>query len=224
MRAAGVDADRWEYGQTAIITNVVAERFHDYTAYERFTPTGPMAMLPIGDGRCVVVWTLEPEIATQVLAYDDERFLEITSRRLRVERSLKSVAGVSQASVNLATETAELLPAAGASYPQATQGALADMAVQVDAAALLVQRAAYLLDQGQRASRESSMAKLYATEAAGQVVDRALQLHGGAGLVAGSVTEHLYREVRALRIYEGASEVQRLIIARDLLREGATHG
>jgi 2-octaprenyl-6-methoxyphenol hydroxylase len=74
-RQAGVDADRWDYGQTAIITNVVAERFHDYTAYERFTPTGPLAMLPIGDGRCVVVWTLEPEVAKQVLAYDDERFL-----------------------------------------------------------------------------------------------------------------------------------------------------
>jgi 2-octaprenyl-6-methoxyphenol hydroxylase len=74
-RAAGVDADRWDYGQTAIITNVVTERFHEYTAYERFTPTGPLALLPIGDGRCVVVWTLEPEVAKEVLAYDDARFL-----------------------------------------------------------------------------------------------------------------------------------------------------
>jgi 2-octaprenyl-6-methoxyphenol hydroxylase len=74
-RAAGVDADRWDYGQTAIITNVVTERFHEYTAYERFTPTGPLALLPIGDGRCVVVWTLEPEVAKAVLAYDDARFL-----------------------------------------------------------------------------------------------------------------------------------------------------
>jgi 2-octaprenyl-6-methoxyphenol hydroxylase len=74
-RESGVDADRWDYGQTAIITNVVTERFHDYTAYERFTPTGPLALLPIADGRCVVVWTLEPEVAKETLALDDAEFL-----------------------------------------------------------------------------------------------------------------------------------------------------
>jgi 2-octaprenyl-6-methoxyphenol hydroxylase len=74
-RESGVDAERWDYGQTAIITNVVTERFHDYTAYERFTPTGPLALLPIADGRCVVVWTLEPEVAKQTLALDDAEFL-----------------------------------------------------------------------------------------------------------------------------------------------------
>jgi 2-octaprenyl-6-methoxyphenol hydroxylase len=74
-REAGVDAERWDYGQTAIITNVVAERFHDHTAYERFTPTGPLALLPIADGRCVVVWTLEPAAATETLALDDDAFL-----------------------------------------------------------------------------------------------------------------------------------------------------
>jgi 2-octaprenyl-6-methoxyphenol hydroxylase len=72
---AGVDAERWDYGQTAIITNVVTERFHDYTAYERFTPTGPLALLPIADGRCVVVWTLEPAAAEETLALDDATFL-----------------------------------------------------------------------------------------------------------------------------------------------------
>ncbi|MCZ8131938.1 MAG: 2-octaprenyl-6-methoxyphenyl hydroxylase [Steroidobacteraceae bacterium] len=74
-RESGVDAARWDYGQTAIIANVVPERFHDYTAYERFTPTGPLAVLPIADGRCVVVYTLAPEAAEAALAQDDAAFL-----------------------------------------------------------------------------------------------------------------------------------------------------
>jgi acyl-CoA dehydrogenase len=95
-----------------------------------------------------------------------------------------------------------------------TQTYLAEMALEIDAAALLVYRAAWAADtRPGRITREASMAKLYATEAAQRVVDKAVQLHGGAGVVVGSVVERLYREVRALRIYEGASEVQRLIIA-----------
>jgi acyl-CoA dehydrogenase len=102
---------------------------------------------------------------------------------------------------------------------QATQMALAEMATELDAAALLVQRAATLVDSGARATLESSMAKLKATEAAQVIVDRALQLHGGSGLLAGGILERLYREVRALRIYEGTSEIQKLIIARELLKD-----
>ncbi|HYZ64447.1 MAG TPA: acyl-CoA dehydrogenase family protein [Acetobacteraceae bacterium] len=99
-----------------------------------------------------------------------------------------------------------------------TQAALADMALEVDAAALLVYRAAWAKDAGaERVTREASMAKLYATEAAQRVVDRAVQLHGGLGVTKGNKVEELYREVRALRIYEGASEVQRVVIARQLL-------
>ena len=99
-----------------------------------------------------------------------------------------------------------------------TQAALADMATEVDAAALLVYRAAWVKDAGaERVTREASMAKLYATEAAQRVVDRAVQLHGGRGVTRGNKVEALYREVRALRIYEGASEVQRVVIARQLL-------
>ena len=99
-----------------------------------------------------------------------------------------------------------------------TQAALADMAVEVDAAALLVYRAAWAKDQGaERVTREASMAKLYATEAAQRVVDRAVQLHGGLGVTRDHIVERLYREVRALRIYEGASEVQRVVIARQVL-------
>ncbi len=99
-----------------------------------------------------------------------------------------------------------------------TQAALADMAVEIDASALLVHRAAWAKDAGApRVTREASMAKLYATEAAQRVVDRAVQLHGGQGVIRDHIVEQLYREVRALRIYEGASEVQRVVIARQVL-------
>jgi acyl-CoA dehydrogenase len=97
---------------------------------------------------------------------------------------------------------------------QATKIALADMATDLDAARLLVYRAAWMKDRGDaRIPREASMAKLFATEAAQRIVDRALQLHGGLGVVRGIPVERLYREVRALRIYEGTSEIQRLVIA-----------
>jgi acyl-CoA dehydrogenase len=101
---------------------------------------------------------------------------------------------------------------------QLVQGHLADMALEIDAAALLVYRAAWTKDQGAaRVSREAAMAKLFATEAAQRVIDTAVQLHGGEGVRRGAVVERLYREVRALRIYEGASDVQRVVIARSLL-------
>jgi alkylation response protein AidB-like acyl-CoA dehydrogenase len=103
---------------------------------------------------------------------------------------------------------------------QITQAKLADMATLVDASALLVYRAAWMKDRGsERVVKESSMAKLFATEAAQQVVDEAVQLFGAEGVVRGSVPERLYREVRALRIYEGTSEIQKLIIGRELVRQ-----
>ena len=98
---------------------------------------------------------------------------------------------------------------------QMTQAAIADAALDVEAAALLVYRAAWLKDQGTpRVTREASMAKLFATEAAGRVADACAQLHGGMGVVRDAPPELLTREVRALRVYEGASEIQRVIIAR----------
>jgi acyl-CoA dehydrogenase len=101
---------------------------------------------------------------------------------------------------------------------QMVQGHIADMALEIDAAALLVYRAAWARDTGApRISREAAMAKLSATEAAQRVIDTALQLHGGDGLRSGVAVERLYREIRALRIYEGASDVQKLIIARSVL-------
>jgi acyl-CoA dehydrogenase len=96
----------------------------------------------------------------------------------------------------------------------------------VDASALLVYRAAWAKDMGAaRISREAAMAKLHATEAAQRVIDACVQLHGADGVRAGHVVERLYREIRALRIYEGASDVQRVIIARAVLAgDGAARG
>jgi acyl-CoA dehydrogenase len=105
---------------------------------------------------------------------------------------------------------------------QLTQGAIADSASEVDASALLVYRAAWTKDQGAaRVSREAAIAKMFATEAAQRVIDRAVQLHGGFGVTKGVKVEELYREIRALRIYEGATEVQKVVIARELLKQRA---
>ena len=103
---------------------------------------------------------------------------------------------------------------------QLIQEKLADMATELDAARLLVYRAAHLKDSNAAAStREASEAKLFATEAAHRIIDQAVQIHGGTGLVRGTVVERLYRDVRALRIYEGTSEIQKLVIANQLLKE-----
>lgn len=110
---------------------------------------------------------------------------------------------------------------------QLVQAKLAEMATELDAARLLVYQAAYLRDAGRddspraqsQRTRAASEAKLFATEAAQRIIDEAVQIHGGAGLVRGSTVERLYRDIRALRIYEGTSEIQKLVIARELLKE-----
>ena len=103
---------------------------------------------------------------------------------------------------------------------QLIQAKLADMITELDAARLLVYRAAYAKDNGaDRITREASEAKLFATEAANRIIDSAVQIHGGTGLVSGTVVERLYRDVRALRIYEGTSEIQKLVISSQLLKE-----
>lgn len=104
---------------------------------------------------------------------------------------------------------------------QLTQAKLAQMALTIDSSALLVYRAAWLRDQGKSVTREAALAKWHASEGAQQVIDAAVQLWGGRGVQSGSVVEHLYREIRALRIYEGATEVQQLIVGRDLLKAHA---
>jgi acyl-CoA dehydrogenase len=106
---------------------------------------------------------------------------------------------------------------------QMTQAAIADSDTEVDAAALLVYRAAWTKDKGAaRVTREAAMAKMFATEAAQRVIDRAVQLHGGLGVTKGVKVEELYREIRALRIYEGATEVQKIVIAREALKNRAS--
>ncbi|HMW24064.1 MAG TPA: acyl-CoA dehydrogenase family protein [Burkholderiaceae bacterium] len=105
---------------------------------------------------------------------------------------------------------------------QLTQAKLAQMATTIDSAALLTYRAAWQRDQGRNVTREAAMAKMVATEGAQQVIDAAVQLWGGLGVVSEQPVERLYREIRALRIYEGATEVQQLIIARELLKEVST--
>lgn len=101
---------------------------------------------------------------------------------------------------------------------QMVQGHIADMALDVDAAALLIYRAAWTKDMGApRVTREAAMAKLYATDRAQEVIDKAVQIHGGDGVRSGHIVERLYRDIRALRIYEGASDVQKIVIARQAL-------
>jgi acyl-CoA dehydrogenase len=103
---------------------------------------------------------------------------------------------------------------------QLTQAKLAEMAMAVDSSALMVYRAAWTRDAGaERVTREAAMAKLYATESAQRVIDDAVQLFGGRGVVVGEPVERLYREIRALRIYEGTSEIQRLVIAGQVIKE-----
>jgi len=101
---------------------------------------------------------------------------------------------------------------------QITQAKLAQMALTIDSSALLIYRAAWQRDQGQNVTREAAMAKLAATEGAQQVIDAAVQMFGGLGVVSEQTVERLYREIRSLRIYEGATEVQQLIIAREMLK------
>jgi acyl-CoA dehydrogenase len=101
---------------------------------------------------------------------------------------------------------------------QLTQAKLADMATSIEAAALLTYKAAWTKDRNERVTRDAAMAKMFATEAAQRVIDDAVQICGGLGVMRGHPVEQLYREVRALRIYEGATEVQKIIIARDLLK------
>ena len=117
------------------------------------------------------------------------------------------------------TRTRKLFGAPMADLP-GVQTQLAEMALDIDASALLIYRSAWTRDcVAERVTREASMAKLHATEAAQQVIDKAVQLFGGLGVTSGVTVEQLYREVRALRIYEGASEVQKLVIARQLLAD-----
>jgi acyl-CoA dehydrogenase len=130
--------------------------------------------------------------------------------------------GIGQAAFQAALDYAKKRVQFGSAIAkfQAIQFKLAEMATELDAARALVYRAAILKDRGvDDVSRLASMAKFYATEAAFRAVDQGLQIHGGIGVMKGSVVERLYREIRALRIYEGTSEIQKLIIANSFLKD-----
>jgi acyl-CoA dehydrogenase len=160
--------------------------------------------------------------ATHRLGKEGEGF-KLGMRTLDRLRPTVAAAACGMAARALAEATAHAKSRRQFSAPladlQLVQAKLARMATDLDASRLLTYRAAWVLDRGvDRASREAAMAKLHATEAAQRIVDDAVQIHGGRGVLADSVVDRLYRSVRALRIYEGTSEVQHLVIARDLLR------
>ncbi|MBS0376896.1 MAG: acyl-CoA dehydrogenase family protein [Proteobacteria bacterium] len=161
--------------------------------------------------------------ASQRLGAEDEGF-KLAMRTLDVFRT--SVAGAAlgfgQRALDEALHHARLRAMFGGTLAdlQLTQAALADAATELDAARLLTYRAAWLKDTRGSATAEVAMAKMAATEAAQRVIDRTVQLFGGRGVVRGEIPERLYREIRALRIYEGATEVQKLIIARTLFSGG----
>ncbi len=160
--------------------------------------------------------------ASRRLGASGEGF-KIAMRTLDIFRASVAAAGLGFArrALDESLAHARSRPMFGAALAdlQLTQAALGDMATGIDAAALLTYRAAWRRDvQRLPTTREAAMAKMTATETAQNVIDRAVQLFGGRGVKSGEITEKLYREIRALRIYEGATEVQKLIIARELLK------
>jgi acyl-CoA dehydrogenase len=157
----------------------------------------------------------------QVLGEVDAGFRVAMTTLDRFRPSVGAAAvGLAQAALEAALNHADARQAFGGPLRQfqAVSHRLADMATSIQAARLLVRDAAAAHDRGERATRQAAMAKLFATEMAQEVIDGAVQVHGASGLERGHLLEHLYREVRALRIYEGTSEIQRTIIARELYR------
>jgi alkylation response protein AidB-like acyl-CoA dehydrogenase len=158
---------------------------------------------------------------TQMLGAPGEGF-KLAMRTLDVFRTSVAAAalGFARRALHEGLAQAKARPMFGARLADLplTQAKLADMACTVDSSALMVYRAAWLRDQGKTITQEAAMAKLMATEGAQRVIDAAVQLFGGRGVRRGEIVESLYREIRALRIYEGASEVQQLIIGRELLK------
>ncbi|MCJ9672748.1 acyl-CoA dehydrogenase family protein, partial [Neorhizobium sp. SHOUNA12B] len=160
--------------------------------------------------------------ASRLLGAPGEGF-KIAMRTLDIFRASVAAAalGFAKRALDEALAYAKARPMFGnrLSDLQLTQAAFGDMAAQIDAGALLTYRAAWRRDvQGLPTTKEAAMAKMVATENAQSVIDRAVQIFGGRGVKSGEITESLYREIRALRIYEGATEVQKLIIARELLK------
>jgi len=199
----------------AISAFVVEAGIPGFDAHERVAITAPHPMATLRFTDCRIP-------AANLLGKAGEGF-KLAMRNLDVFRTTVAAAalGFARRALDEALDRARTRRMFGQVLAefQLSQAKLADMATEIDAAALLTYRAAWARDtQGARITREAAMAKMYATESAQQVVDAAVQLFGGLGVASGHAVERLYREVRALRIYEGATEVQKLIIARELLK------
>jgi acyl-CoA dehydrogenase len=201
-------------GARGISTFVVDADAPGFEIAERIDVIAPHPLARLRFARCRVP-------AGQRLGVAGEGF-KIAMRTLDVFRTSVAAAalGFARRALDEALARATSRPMFGGVLAdlQLTQAKLAQMVTTIDGAALLTYRAAWQRDLGRPVTREAAMAKLAATEGAQQVIDAAVQLWGGRGLVSGQPVERLYRDIRALRIYEGATEVQQLIIARDLLR------
>jgi acyl-CoA dehydrogenase len=204
-------SDNGAKGLTAFIVDASTPGFETIDSIDTISPH-PLGTLRMRDCRVP---------ATHRLGAEGEGF-KIAMATLDVFRSTVGAAALGFARralhESIAHAKSRKLFGAPLAALQLTQAAIADMATDVDASALLVYRAAWTKDAGAaRVTREAAMAKLFATEAAGRVCDRAVQLFGGRGVSRGEIVERLYRDVRALRIYEGASEIQRVVIARQTM-------
>ena len=186
------------------------------TVSERFDVCAPHPIGTITFDDCVIP-------ASQRLA-EPGRGFKVAMQTLDVFRASVGAAalGFAQAAAEMGMQRAQSRPMFGATLAdqQITQAAIGQIYTEIDAAALLVYRAAWQRDVlGQRTTRSAAMAKMFATEAAQRIIDRSVQLHGGLGVKVGHPAEMLYREIRALRIYEGATEVQQVVIARETLKQ-----
>ena len=182
---------------------------------ERFDVCAPHPIGTIEFNDCV--------IAASNRISEPGRGFKVAMQTLDVFRASVGAAalGLAQAAANMGIKRAQAREMFGATLAdlQLTQAAIGQMATDIDAAALLVYRAAWQRDVlGERTTKQAAMAKLFATEAAQRVIDQNVQIHGGLGVKVGHPAESLYREIRALRIYEGATEVQQLVIARETMR------
>ena len=205
-----------EDGRAAISPFIVSARMQGFNVAER---TEMIAPHPIGE-----LEFKECRVPAEDMIGDQGDGLRLALQTLDVFRASVGAAacGLARRALDESVSYARSRTQFGKKLAehQLIQEKLADMATELDAARLLVYRAAYLKDAGdERSTRQASEAKLFATEAASRIVDQAVQIHGGSGLIRGEVVERLYRDVRALRIYEGTSEIQKLIIANQLLKE-----
>jgi len=204
-----------ESGSRGITAFIVDADTPGFAIAERISVIAPHPLARLRFSGCRIA-------ASQRLGAEGEGF-KLAMRTLDIFRTSVAAAalGFARRALDeaLARATARRMFGGALADLQLTQARLAQMATTIDSAALLTYRAAWARDQGRTVTREAAMAKMAATEGAQQVIDGAVQLLGGLGVVSGEPVERLYREIRALRIYEGATEVQQLIIARDLLRE-----